>query len=308
MPPPRSDYEGVVVLGVSRSGTTLMRRLLDAHPDIAAPAETYALSAAAKFLEARQLGSGAEFGALRGLHLAGFEEDDVVGRLRDFAFSFHRDYARRAGKPLWAEKTATDIFHLDGVERLCGNRVRYVVMLRDGLDVAPSLLELVDEVGGYFEELHRFAREEHRPLVAMGNAWQAATLAGLDLARRRPDAALVIRYEALVRDPSATLDALAGFLDVERPDDWAKAALRAPSSAGFGDWKTWETRALHTQSVGRHRRLPKAALAQLVDAIGPTLELAGYERPNVDRHRGEGGRKRAERAMQLAVLRAEPQD
>ncbi|MCA9663328.1 MAG: sulfotransferase, partial [Myxococcales bacterium] len=32
---------GIIVLGAPRSGTTLLRRLLDAHPNIACPPETY---------------------------------------------------------------------------------------------------------------------------------------------------------------------------------------------------------------------------------------------------------------------------
>ena len=40
----------VVLLGFPRSGTTLLSRLLDAHPEISCPPETHLLSAASRFL------------------------------------------------------------------------------------------------------------------------------------------------------------------------------------------------------------------------------------------------------------------
>ena len=44
------DYEGIIVLGAPRSGTTLTQRLLAAHPQIACPPETYLLRACSRFL------------------------------------------------------------------------------------------------------------------------------------------------------------------------------------------------------------------------------------------------------------------
>lgn len=294
--------EGVVVLGVSRTGTTLMRRVLDAHPSVAAPAETCVLSASARFLDEQRLMSGAEFGVLGGLRMAGFDDDEVLRRLRELAFSFFADYAAAQGKPLWASKTATDVFHLPAIERLCGDRVRYIGMVRHGLDTVCSMQELVARVGGYFDELHAYVQREHRPLIAMARAWVDATSALLDLAARRPEQAHLVRYEDLVGDPEPTLDALAAFLELPRPEGWAADVLQPPSSAGFGDWKTWETRALHSRSIGRHRELDVAARSALLEVVGPTLEAAGYgaHEPPLD---AAGARRRAERAMQLAVLR-----
>ena len=195
------EAEGIVVLGISRSGTTLVRRLLDAHPDVAAPAETLVLSAAARFLHRQPLGSGVAYGVLAGLSLAGFPETEVLDRLRTFAFGFLEEHAERHGARIWAEKTATDVFHLPAIESFAGDRVHYVGMIRHGLDVAPSLLELVEQTGGYFEELHAYAAADPRPLVAMARAWADATDAILDLADRRPDRCTLVRYEDLVRDP-----------------------------------------------------------------------------------------------------------
>ena len=49
---------GVVIIGTPRSGTTLLRRILDAHPAIACPPETYLLSGAARFLHEESFAQG----------------------------------------------------------------------------------------------------------------------------------------------------------------------------------------------------------------------------------------------------------
>jgi protein-tyrosine sulfotransferase len=112
---PAGGYEGIVVLGVPRSGTTLVRRLLNAHPRIACPPETNLLSAAARFLAEQRFAGGLSVGVIPGLDFAGFSEAEVLERFREFLFSFWREIARRAGKARWAEKTAVDVFHLDAI-------------------------------------------------------------------------------------------------------------------------------------------------------------------------------------------------
>jgi protein-tyrosine sulfotransferase len=299
------DYEGIVVLGVSRSGTTLMRRLLDAHPLVAAPGETCALSAAARFLHAQPMGSGAAFGALSGLTLAGFPEEEVVRRVRELGFGFLREHAAAHGKRIWADKTAVNVFHLPRIERICGEHVRYVVMVRNGLDVVCSLQDLVARTGGWFEELHAYVCRDPRPLVAMAHAWSEGTSAALELAARRPDRVHVLRYEDLVSEPGRELASLAAFLRLEVPPAWVETALASPGTPGFGDWKTWETVALHRDSVGRHAILDRAIRSAVLEVLGPTLERAGYPRPPADLD-AEAASRRAELAMRLSALKKKP--
>ena len=131
-------HEGIVIIGCPRSGTTLVRRLLDAHSNISCPGETYLLTACARFLQGEQSVDGMEVGVLNGLAFAGFEREEVIRRLREFAFAFHREEADRKGKGRWAEKTAVDAFHLDEIRTLCGEHVHFVCVTRHGLDVAAS--------------------------------------------------------------------------------------------------------------------------------------------------------------------------
>ena len=170
-----SEAPGIVVVGTPRSGTTLLRRILDAHSRICCPPETYLLSAAARFLHEESFAAGLRIGVLSGLAFAGFEEDEVLGRLRSFVLGFLQEHAEAQGKPRWAEKTAFDAFHLDAIRRVVGGHVRFVCIQRHGLDVACSLRDLVAKTGGYVQELHRYLQREPEPLVALCRALHIPT-------------------------------------------------------------------------------------------------------------------------------------
>ena len=272
--------EGIVVLGCPRSGTTLLRRLLDAHPAIAAPGETYLLTAAARFLEGERMVDGVEVGVLNGLGFLGFDEGDVVTRLREFAFGFRREHARREGKRLWLEKTAVDAFHLNAITRLCGDRVHYVCVIRNGLDVVCSMQDWIGKSLAYPAELHRYVREVPRPLEAFAMAWRDATSAIADFADAHPDLATVLRYEDLVADPDSAMARILGRVGESFDPGMIGRALAERDAKGFSDWKAFTTAAVDPASVGRYRRILTGENLRPVAAIvAPLLDRLGYEVP-----------------------------
>lgn len=273
---------GIVILGSPRSGTTLLRRVFDAHPNIACPPETYLLSAAARFLHEDRFAAGLRIGVVDGLNFAGFKEDEVHERLRELAFGFLRDYAERSNKPRWAHKTAFDAFHLPAIRRLCDGRVRYVCIHRHGLDVAVSLGDLVEKTGGFVSELHRYIAREPEALAAMAQAWVDTASAVADLADDADLDAVSLRYEDLVRDPEAELRRVFEALDEPWSDELLGRALGQTGQVGFGDWKTYARGVIDSSSVDRWRNLPAPVQAKLAQICNPTLARLGYEAVEVD--------------------------
>ncbi len=296
---------GIVVLGTPRSGTTLLRRLLDAHPNIACPPETYVLSGAARFLHEETFAQGLRIGALFGLGYAGFEEPEVLARLRSFAFGFFEDHAAKAGKSRWAEKTAFDAFHVPAIRRICSGHVKFVCLHRHGLDVAASIAELVDKTGGYVEELHGYVTRYPQPLEAYARAWVDTAGAIEDLAKAEKADALSIRYERLADDPEMVLQQVLEFVGEPWDEGIVERALGSTQQVGFGDWKTYARGKVDTRSVARWKSLPAATQAMLAEICNPTLRRLGYEPVSTGDETDEDARRRYELGLLLGRLKKE---
>ena len=300
---------GIVILGVPRSGTTLVRRCLNAHPQIACPAETTILSACARFLQTEQVGAGLEYGVLTGLSFAGFDSQTVLEELRRFMFGFHERYASSKGKRRWAEKTAVDIFHLGEIELLCGDHVQYVCVVRHALDVISSLYEFSNRGYTYLTELHAYIKRHPNMLEAFAHAWTEANADLLKFVERHPSTAILVRYESLVSDPASTIRDILAFLGETYPDDLLNNAFDANLEPGFGDWKSYRRQQIDSASVERWRALPKALVSRLAEICNPTLTALGYESVSVSpKDSPELARRKFEFALLSGSLHKEQHD
>jgi hypothetical protein len=177
----------VFVIGSPRSGTTLVRLILDAHPHVSCGEETHFL----RDLEAI-VGRRWELVASYGLERAWW-----LARIRDLYLAFQAEVLAASGKARWAEKDPTYTLHLGFIEELFPDAL-YVHLLRDGHDVVASFR---DRWG--YRSAARAARTEWARYV------HAATALG-----RRLDGSrfLEVRYERLVTDPEAEARRLFAFL------------------------------------------------------------------------------------------------
>jgi hypothetical protein len=232
-----------------RSGTTLLRRILDGHPAICAPGETFLFRAASRFLESEEIAFGIDYGVFGGLKPLGFSDERILDDVRRLAFGFHEELAQRAGKRRWAAKTAVDSFYAAAIERLCAGHARFVCVLRHGMDVVCSLKEFSDELQGYIAELRPYVQRYPRPLEAFAHAWVDVTASLLALVERNPEGAIALRYEDLVASPEATLSRLFAFLGENWDDGLLRQAFENREVAGLGDWQEAEHAASHEQQA-----------------------------------------------------------
>jgi hypothetical protein len=278
----RNPY--VFVVGCPRSGTTLLRRMLDAHPELAITPETHWIP---RWLE-RGVGVTSEGFAtpeLVGRLLAspkfsrtGIEPADLESLLEangpilyaDFVRGFFELYGRVVGKPLVGDKTPGYVRRLPLLHELFPE-ARFVHLIRDGRDVALSAL-------GWRRAAKLAARLvtwEAHPVPTAALWWERHVRSGREAgAALGPDAYYEVRYEALIADPAGETEALCTFLDLpfdeamlrfhegRRRRETGLSAKKAwlPPTPGLRDWRA----EMSAEDVERF----EATAGNLLDELG----------------------------------------
>jgi hypothetical protein len=199
------------VVGLTRSGTTLLRMMLDAHRELAVPPETHfvpdVIKAArggggidevlAAFTGNRTWGDfGIEEGELRERLIDRGGDSDAAEALR----AFFTIYAEHQGKPRWGEKTPAYMLSIQRIGRTLPES-RFIHLIRDGRDVALSqTARAINEQPPPPEQAARWVKRIRKARE------QAAALKG----PRYVEA----RYEDLVRDPETTLRRICEFVEL----------------------------------------------------------------------------------------------
>jgi hypothetical protein len=209
------EAAAVVVLGVSRSGTTLLKEMLDGHPVLAIPSESYFIpqlwdrhgrrpDKEAFLADVERLARVREWGVTR---------DQVSMRLPqrpDFAEAIgaiYRAYAEARGKPRFGDKTPSYMQRLPLLEQAFPG-ARYVHLIRDGRDAALSFLSM--------RRKPRFNWARPRGVGSFAAQWRREVEGGRQFGRQTaPRRYLEIRYEDLVVEPERILRETCRFLGLE---------------------------------------------------------------------------------------------
>jgi hypothetical protein len=221
----------VFVVGCPRSGTTLLQRMLDAHPELAVANDTHFIVRAMRALAPELAGGGEreipaamhrelidwalgyrKFTRL-GLPEAAIERATSLregGTFQEFVSAIYRELAASHGKTLGGEKTPDYVRSLPLLSRLFpATRILHIV--RDGRDVALSTLQWARDGKGP----GRFSLWREQPVAVCALWWRWQVGSGRRAAASlSPNALFELRYEALVSAPRAVLDDTAGFLGI----------------------------------------------------------------------------------------------
>jgi hypothetical protein len=267
------------VVGAARSGTTLIRVMLDRHPGVAIPPESHFIPRL--FEQRRRYGEGGRIqrandflrdlaadGRFRSWELPIESVREQLAAVEGPTFAdgiaaAFSAYAKAQGKPRWGDKTPK---YVDVIPLLAGlfPEARFVHVIRDGRDVALSVLDM--------ERLHAHAATPARVWarqIKMGRA------AGRSLG---PTRYLELRYEDLLEDPDARLRELCTFLGVSFEPGMLDHADRAldripkrqqgmhkrlalPPTKGLRDWRS---------------QMKASELAEFEAIAGAELEATGY--------------------------------
>jgi Sulfotransferase family len=276
----------LIIGGCPRSGTTLLRGLLNNHPDLAVPAETgFVLPL---WTRRHALGDLRREDNKRRLAEWVFDTDGRGGRriragvfTREQAFErvlaapptlgsvvaeLFQMYADAKGKPRWGDKRPAYATHLKAMFELLPD-MQFINVVRDPRATAASLAgTLYAEVG--------------EPFANGVSAWETS-VARLDrvAARLRPDQLLDVRYEDLVRDPEGQLKRICDWTGLRGGDAVATMIDGERRGVHRDDWHPYVAQPISTAPIASFReRLDPADIALAEWATSASMERFGYLR------------------------------
>jgi hypothetical protein len=232
--------EPVFLISPVRSGSTLLRVILNAHPDIHAPHE----------LHVRRLTVG--FGTSlveKAMEALGHNQADLEHLLWDRIL--HRELVL-SGKKIVVDKTPANAFAYKRIAT-CWPAARYVFLLRHPVSIAQSWQEASPDR----RDMDSAAADALRYMKAVQRARKALT-------------GLTVRYEDLTADPESETRRICEFLGVPWHQEMLDYGGRADYRKGLGDWKD----KIRSGAVQPGRELPAAD--EVPEALKDISQAWGY--------------------------------
>ena len=267
------DTPPFFIVGAPRSGTTMLRLMLNAHPEVCVPGESHFVLEIPESLH-QSFDVDAAWNALRDhRRYREWELDDHAVRAaidaapQDWHGFFEAVYTTCAVQndaTRWGDKTPIYARNLQGLHAIFPEAV-IIHIVRDGRDVVCSLRSVE-----WFTDDVIDCADRWRDSVNLAHT-QGTSCFG--------DRYTLIRYEDLVEDPTTVLHELCATLNL--PYDSAMLQFHESAdqyiSADRRQWHARTTEKVNNAAIGRYRNeLSHADLALAEAALGPSLTSFGY--------------------------------
>jgi len=270
------------IIGSGRCGSTLLRRMLQANPDVHIPPESYVLGEVGRlFMRNRQM----DWHYLVNLVLSTFEyqrefdkfdmdmralvhqlwelpeQERSLAAILDSLYRFHGQYTGQ-NFTVWGDKTPENTFELDMLIRIFPQS-KFIHLLRDGVDVAASFVSrgLMDD------------------MLSAAKHWQTAVLTSREFMQQYPKQCIEVRYEDLVASPEQTLQGLCGFLNIPFHVSMVKSLQHTQQMGDLNAYAHYEKvlEPVSTSNIGLGRsNLSEQDKRVIQQQIGATLVQMGY--------------------------------
>ena len=271
----------IFIIGVHRSGTTLLRYMLNSHPRIYIPPESDFIprffqrrpDAPMRTKQASRI-LDTIFDSYRFVNEWQADRPDAetfVENLQDltpsvFLDALYREYASQQGAVRWGDKTPIYTSYVDLVSEIFP-RAQFIHIIRDGRDVALSMLE-------------KWSRKEfHIDIYYAVQSWKKrlyqafASSFSLD-----SDQYYELRYEQLVIDPVPLLKEICEYLKEEYVAEMAEPHHLGRERISPSGFHAAIRQPPNDKRVARWRREMTVQDQRLIQAVaGDLLEKLGYK-------------------------------
>lgn len=276
------SIQGIQMIGTQRSGSNLLRVMMDGIDRITAPHPPHILQRFLPLLpKYGDLSAPASFRKLTEdvcelvrvnpvpwdgvtIDTDAIESACQAPTLYELFRVIYETAARQHGADYWLCKSMKNVFYAEGIEQT-GLRPYYIYLYRDGRDVALSFQKAI--VG-----------EKH--IYALAQNWKKDQEEALRLKARTPeDRFFSLSYEALITDPVQVMREICRFLGVEYTDrvmEYYKSKESENTAIAGKMWSNVTKPILKNNTQKFLHELSAEEIAIFESVAGTTLEKLGY--------------------------------
>jgi protein-tyrosine sulfotransferase len=277
----------VFIVTAARSGSTLLRFILDSHPDLACPPESDIARACAylasswNVIGAATAGRG---GTAEARVPAGALSPRALAALREAADAVLGGYLHSTGKRQVCDKSLSTVYYL-GLMAQIYPEAKFICLYRHCMDVIASYVAAMPwglspaaTPQPEFLPMHgHVAGHPGNSVAAVAGYWLDCVQRAAEFESIHPGRCHRIRYEDLVADPEAVTAAMLAFLGVSQQPGITEACFRAAHDPGPSDFKIWHTSGIRQDAVGSGVVVPAARLPGPARAgVNEMLSALGY--------------------------------
>ncbi len=266
------QVDPIFVVTLARSGSTLLRYLLDSHSAVTCPPE----------LNISQLLSE-HVRPWLGMHddkTQSERESLAILNAKRAATSLMSWHVAQTGKRRFCDKSLSTVDQIDIVWQVFP-RAQYVLLYRHCLDLVVSGLDASRWGFSAFGFLPYIQSSVPNFVSALVQYWCDKTERALDFERRRPESCYRVYYEMLVKEPAETLKGVLEYLNLEWEEEILAGAFQQTHQKGPADYEVEYTEEVADRSLGRGSTIPVGLIPlQQRVRMNAILRQLGY--PTVD--------------------------
>lgn len=234
----RSDKDllPIIIGGCYRSGTTLLRRILDSHSNIHCPPEVKFFRDLYGYYLNDDLKNLRFFSTARQM---GLETKELLIIFGKSFIKCHELAAKKSGKIRWADKNPENLLYLDEWMKLMDGKFNFILIVRNPLDTIASMKEM------------KFPKTLPSNFEEQVELYKKYTVAGIKFAQSHEAMSCIVRYEDLVTEPEKVVKDINIFIGEKYEDSMLTAFNDSLRKKGIEDPKILLTKSIHSTSIGR---------------------------------------------------------
>jgi len=236
----RINTQPIFILCHARTGSTLLRYILNSHELISCPPETHPIESEIKTRNILQKHTDIE-------HLKKKTLSDIQ---RSIDSQMRKNMESQ--KLLWCDKSISTIEHIDLTIK-CFPNARYICLYRNCLDFVHSALEAIKYTHWDGYGFHNYLNSHRNIINSLVIFWCDKVSILLDFQHKYPERCLDIKYESIVNSPSNSIKRIYNYLGLMIEDNFINNIFLTHHQEGNGDYKIKNTIKINNNNINKGR-------------------------------------------------------